>query len=64
MDAVICNESRVHQSTARSTYSHTRQLQFQIRLRYADIDKVEGIVGAMRDYFRIECAPRVPVLGI
>jgi len=42
-------------STVRSTYSHTRQLCFNIRLRHKDIDKIEDIVKSIRDYLTRKC---------
>lgn len=51
VNAVISNESRITKSTVRSTYSHTRQLCFLIRLRHRDIDKVEDITKSIREYF-------------
>ena len=51
MNAVISNESRITKSTVRSTYSHTRQLCFLIRLRHRDMDKVEDITKSVREYF-------------
>lgn len=50
VNAVISNESRIQMSTVKSTYSHTRQLYFTIRLRYRDIDKTEDIVRSIKQF--------------
>ena len=51
VNAVISNESQIQMSTVRSTYSYTRQLCFNVRLRHRDIDKVEDITKSIKEYF-------------